>query len=53
MWNVCNQKTGKMRSGFEDQDDAENFIFDFFGEKAFVADCSENEKTVYYDFHTA
>jgi hypothetical protein len=48
MWSAINKKTGRVRDGFEDQEDAEDFLFDFFKGRATIIGYDEENKVVNY-----
>jgi hypothetical protein len=53
MWSIRNEKNNKKREGFLNQDDAENFIVEHFGERANITDCDEENKEVIYELKSA
>ena len=48
MWSAINEQTGRVREGFAGQEDAENFLDEFFKGRASILDYNAERRVVLY-----
>lgn len=48
MWSAINEKTGRVRDEFASQEDAENFLDEFFNGRASILDYNAEKRVVLY-----
>ncbi|MND12008.1 hypothetical protein D3C87_504690 [compost metagenome] len=48
MWSAINKRNGRVRDGFEEKKDVEDFLIDFFKGRASVVACDEEKMVIDY-----